>query len=121
MLYSNPLARDHGKIILITQPPDGVPSENFFCHEMNAVDLGSAQSGRQVMSILYITNASSNTTWYETMASNPPGKVLRVEDSLATLHRKIKLLDYLHQLDQASSDGELLQVGRISGRVARAR
>lgn len=121
MLYSNPLARDHGKIILITQPPDEVPSENFFCHEMNAVDLGSAQSGRQVMSILYITNASSNTTWYETMASNPPGKVLRVEDSHATLHTKIKLLDYLHQLDQASSDGELLQVGRISGRVARAR
>lgn len=109
VLYSNPLARDHGKIILITQPPDEVPSENFFCHEMNAVDLGSAQSGRQVMSILYITNASSNTTWYETMASNPPGKVLRVEDSHATLHTKIKLLDYLHQLDQASSDGELLQ------------
>ncbi|XP_042893169.1 uncharacterized protein LOC122267206 [Penaeus japonicus] len=112
VLYSDKSARDHGKIILITQPPSINEHSTFFCREMNAVDLGSAQSGRQVMSILYTKNINSNTTWYDIMASNPPGEVLGVNESFGgslSLDAKMQLLDLLHELDEASTLGGLLQ------------
>lgn len=81
---------------------------------MNAVDLGSAQSGRQVMSILYTRTESSNATWYDTMALNPPGEVLAVEEdpvSSITLSMKMQLLKYLRELDKASFHDRLMLVG----------